>query len=70
MGVQATGEDFITSSQATAYYLKNYYPCKTLYVCGTRSLLAELAMEHAGYDKEETAAVGECGEILAALSEE
>ena len=42
MGISATREDFITSSQATAYYLKKHLPGKTLYVCGTRSLIEEL----------------------------
>jgi len=42
MGITATREDFITSSQATAYYLKKYLPNKRLYVCGTRSLIEEL----------------------------
>lgn len=45
MGISATREDFITSSQATAYYLKKHHPGKTLYVCGTRSLIAELESE-------------------------
>ena len=45
MGITATREDFITSSQATAYYLKKYHPGKTLYVCGTKSLIAELESE-------------------------
>lgn len=45
MGISATPEDFITSSQATAYYLKKHHPGKTLYVCGTRSLIAELEAE-------------------------
>jgi len=45
MGISATREDFITSSQATAYYLKKHHPGKTLYVCGTRSLIRELEME-------------------------
>ena len=45
MGISATREDFITSSQATAYYLKKHYPGKKLYVCGTRSLIRELEME-------------------------
>lgn len=45
MGIHATREDFITSSQATAYYLHKHHPGKTLYVCGTRSLIAELEME-------------------------
>ena len=45
MGISATREDFITSSQATAYYLHKNHPGKTLYVCGTRSLIAELERE-------------------------
>ncbi len=45
MGIAAEREDFITSSQATAYYLKKHHPGKTLYVCGTRSLIAELEAE-------------------------
>ena len=39
MGIPATREDFMTSSQATAYYLKKHHWGKTLYVCGTRSLI-------------------------------
>ena len=42
LGIDATADDFITSSQATAYYLKQHHPGKTLYVCGTASLIAEL----------------------------
>ena len=45
MGINAAREDFITSSQATAYYLKKHYPGKILYVCGTRSLIEELETE-------------------------
>ena len=45
LGIPSTREDFITSSQATAYYLKEHYPGKKLYVCGTRSLKKELEME-------------------------
>lgn len=45
MGIEATKEDFLTSSQATAYYLKKHHEGKTLYVCGTRSLIAELENE-------------------------
>ena len=45
MGISATREDFLTSSQATAYYLKKHQPGKKLYVCGTRSLIAELESE-------------------------
>lgn len=42
LGVPATPADFLTSSQATAYYLKQHHPEATLYVCGTESLKAEL----------------------------
>ena len=45
LGIEATREDFMTSSQATAFYLKQHHPGKTLYVCGTRSLIAELESE-------------------------
>jgi len=42
LGIEASYEDFITSSQATAYYLKKHYPHAALYVCGTNSLKEEL----------------------------
>ena len=45
LGIESTREDFITSSQATAYYLHKYHEGQTLYVCGTESLKAELRME-------------------------
>ena len=45
MGIQATKEDFITSSQATAYYLKKHHWGKRLYVCGTKTLVEELEGE-------------------------
>lgn len=45
MGISATEEDFFTSSQATAWYLKQNHPGKMLYVCGTNSLKDELQKE-------------------------
>ncbi len=45
IGITATREDFITSSQATAYYLKQNFPNHRLYVCGTQSLKKELERE-------------------------
>lgn len=45
MGIHASREDFMTSSQATAYYLHKYHEGKTLYVCGTESLKEELRQE-------------------------
>lgn len=48
LGIEANPDDFMTSSQAMAYYLKKYYAGKTLYVSGTQSLKDELARE--GFD--------------------
>ena len=45
LGIDACYDDFITSSQATAYYLKKHYPNSNLYVCGTNSLKEELEKE-------------------------
>ena len=45
MGIEATREDFMTSSQATAYYLHNHHEGQRLYVCGTESLKEELRSE-------------------------
>ena len=45
LGIEATREDFMTSSQATAYYLHKHHEGKTLYVCGTESLKEELRSE-------------------------
>lgn len=42
-GIRLTPEDFLTSADATIRYLqKNYPPQTTYYVCGTRSLKAQL----------------------------
>ena len=43
MGILATEEDFLTSSQATAFYLSQHHKGQMLYVCGTQSLKEELA---------------------------
>ena len=45
LGIEATEDDFITSSQATAHYLKLYHQEARLYVCGTNSLKEELRKE-------------------------
>ena len=45
LGISTCYEDFMTSSQATAYYLKKYHAGKVLYVCGTASLKQELMDE-------------------------
>ena len=44
-GIATSREDFMTSSQATAYYLHKHHEGKKLYVCGTESLKEELRME-------------------------
>lgn len=58
MGIDAQYEDFITSSQATAYYLKKHHPDATLYVCGTMSLKKEL--EANGFSVTENADEASC----------
>lgn len=45
LGIPTTREDFITSSQATAYYLHKHHEGQRLYVCGTKSLKEELRSE-------------------------
>ena len=42
LGIAATREDFMTSSQATAWYLRQHHWGQLLYVCGTESLKQEL----------------------------
>ncbi|MBQ7226276.1 MAG: HAD-IIA family hydrolase [Clostridia bacterium] len=42
LGIKAEYGDFITSSQATSYYLEKYHKNARLYVCGTESLKEEL----------------------------
>lgn len=58
LGISATKEDFITSSQATAYYLQKHHKGQTLYVCGTNSLKQEL-MDN-GFDVTEELDKVEC----------
>lgn len=45
LGIDATEEDFMTSSQATAFYLGMHHRGDRLYVCGTESLKDELRRE-------------------------
>ena len=42
LGIKAEYDDFMTSSQATTFYLNKHYQGKTWYVCGTESLKEEL----------------------------
>ncbi len=45
LGIHATRDEFMTSSQATAFYLHKHHEGQKLYVCGTESLKQELRME-------------------------
>ncbi len=45
LGVAAEEGDFLTSAQATAWYLHRHHEGKRLYVCGTASLQSELRGE-------------------------
>ena len=45
LGIRATREEFMTSSQATAFYLHKHHEGQRLYVCGTESLKEELRSE-------------------------
>ena len=58
LGIDAAYEDFITSSQATAYYLKKHHSGKKLYVCGTQSLKTEIINE--GFSLTEDINATEC----------
>ncbi len=58
LGIKADYDDFITSSQATAFYLKKHHPNAKLYVCGTQSLKDELSNE--GFILTEDTAQTEC----------
>ncbi len=58
LGINADYDDFITSSQATAFYLKNHHPNAKLYVCGTQSLKDEFIKE--GFNLTENTDDTEC----------
>ena len=58
LGIPATREDFITSAQATCWYLQKNHPGKRLYVCGTESLKQEL--RDAGFPVTEEAEQAQC----------
>ena len=58
LGITADREDFITSSQATAYYLHKHHEGQILYVCGTNSLKEEFRSE--GFSVTETADDAQC----------
>ncbi|MBR4303860.1 MAG: HAD-IIA family hydrolase [Clostridia bacterium] len=58
LGIEATEDDFFTSSQATALYLLEHHKNQRLYVCGTRSLKAELSKN--GFEITEDTADTDC----------
>ena len=43
LGIEATREDFMTSTQATIFYLQKHHPGLRFYLCGTASMAKELA---------------------------
>lgn len=58
LGIETTAEDFMTSAQATAFYLKKHHPGKKLYVCGTESFKEEL--RGAGFEVTQTLEQVQC----------
>ena len=58
LGIKADYDDFITSSQATVYYLKKHHASAKLYVCGTQSLKDEFLKE--GFTLTEDTTETEC----------
>ncbi len=58
LGIAATEEDFITSSQATIHYLHRHHPKARLYVCGTQSLINEI--KRAGFTVTQDLAQVDC----------
>lgn len=58
LGIAACEEDFLTSSQATAYYLHQHHNGARLFVCGTESFKREL--QRAGFTVTETVDEADC----------
>ncbi len=58
LGISSCEEDFLTSSQATAYYLHHHHEGARLFVCGTRSFKEELQRE--GFTIVSTADEADC----------
>ncbi|MBQ7906612.1 MAG: HAD-IIA family hydrolase [Clostridia bacterium] len=55
LGIVASYDDFLTASQATAYYLEKHHKGARLYVCGTESLKQEL--RRSGFEVTENVAL-------------
>ncbi len=58
LGIAAEVADFITSSQATIWYLERHHAKAVLYVCGTESLKEEL--RRAGFEVTEDTEAATC----------
>ena len=58
LGIEAEYDEFITSSQATSYYLKKHHPNDRIYVCGTQSLKDEFLRD--GFTLTEDTADTDC----------
>ena len=58
LGIIAEKDDFLTASQATAYYLNRHYRGRKLYVCGTKSLKDELC--ESGFEITDNTDEAEC----------
>lgn len=58
LGISACKDDFLTSAQATAWYLKKHHPDCRFYVCGTKSLKDELS--RAGFTVTESTEETDC----------
>lgn len=52
MGIPANQDNFFTSTQATALYLKKYYPNTKVYCLGTKSMITELQHENINITEE------------------
>jgi HAD superfamily hydrolase (TIGR01450 family) len=58
LGIEAEYDEFITSSQATSYYLKKHHRNDRIYVCGTQSLKDEFLRD--GFTLTEDTADTDC----------
>lgn len=58
LGISATAQDFLTSSQATARYLRKAYPGTLFYVLGTHSLKNELTQSGVAVTDQLTDGIG------------
>lgn len=62
IGIDATADDFLTSTDATIAYLKSNYPGRKIYALGTRSFVAQL--RESGIDVTEEMGVDVYGIVI------